>query len=958
LKLFVYLLLLSGSATFRISAEPLFEKLSPSATGAEFVHAFEEDHEKAFLYHSGFAVSGICLGDVNGDERLDLYLVSGPGANRLFLSDDSPGISFRPHDDAGLAGGGRWGSGASLVDIDNDGDLDLYQCNYDAPNQLFLNDGSATFTELEGAAGLGVVDASMAASFADVDNDGDLDMFLLCNRYYRPEGRPERPPFRAVEGEPVILEAYQKYYHILPKPGGGYKVDDYGREDYFFLNVGPGEDGLPRFEDFSAESGLKKKGFGLSCVWWDFDTDGDLDLFVANDFTVADRLFRNEGVDQAGVPIFVDVIADHFPSITWSSMGSDCADVNRDGLPDLLSVDMSATSHFKAKLNMGELSPAHRQLMGTGTPRQAMRNHLFLNNGTRMFSEGAWAMGVASSDWSWAAKFGDLDNDGWQDLFIANGIARNFTNADRAAELGDLALARIGNTEWDLFKDGEAMLEKNLAFQNLGGKKFNKRPDWGLGLLGMSYSAAMGDLDDDGDIDLVVSDLGQNVKIYQNQNDSGGSLRIRLVGAQSNRMGIGARVVVSDSDGVAHTRWMNPWTGFQSQDDMTLHFGLGASTAKTVAVTWPSGSYQEVLVDAGTRELTIAELGRSPAPPEAAFPARFVRAEAPDFIHQERDFDDFIRQPLLPGKLSQEGPGLACGDVDGDGDLDLYIGGANRQEGALFINDRGRFTKSPQESFGALSKYADENAALFFDADSDGDLDLLVVTGGTEYEADSPIYHDHLYLNQGEDGEVRFVKAADGAFPKLKDSGSCVAAADYDADGDIDLFIGARSIPGKYPLAPHSRLLENQSSGGEIKFVDATPEGLERPGLVTGAAWADFDRDADPDLVLSLDWGAVMIFQNEQGQLNDISRSAGTSDLLGWWRCVHVVDVDGDGLPDIVAGNAGINTKYKSPSAAHPALLYYGDMDGSGEARIVEAKLSGGGGDKDRDRPLPVRGRS
>ena len=949
MKQIVFYLLLIQLASSAPEANLLFRQCPVEQTGVDFKHPFDQTHPMAFLYHSGYAVGGICLGDVNGDGKQDIYLVNGPGENKLYFQGE--GGRFEKSKIDLIKGTDQWGTGASLVDIDNDGDLDLYQCNYDAPNQLFLNDGRGKFVELKGAAGLAIRDGSMTASFADIDNDGDLDMFLLCNRYYLPEGRPASPPYTMKGGVPVVTAEYQKYLKITLTDRGNYEVDDYGRADYLFLNEGIDVQGLPRFKDISHVSGVRMEGFGLSSVWWDFDSDGDLDLYVANDFTAEDRLFRNDGVNAKGLPRFTNVIADYFPHISWSSMGSDVADLNQDGLPDLMSLDMSATTHFKAKSNMGELSDPHRKLLETGLPRQSMMNHLFFNSNSGMFKESAIASGVSSSDWSWTVKFGDLDNDGYQDVFIANGMSRNFTDADRSSAIGDLQKARIGHSLWDIVKDGPPMREKNLVYQNLDGKKFNKRPDWGLGLLGMSYSSVMGDLDNDGDLDLVVSDLGEQTKIFINEAATGNNLRVGLIGTKSNRMGIGARVIVTDENGIRRTRWMNPWTGFQSQNDSVLHFGLGKSKPVKLEVHWPSGIYQNVPLD-GSKFLSVTEKEMGIRPAETKMKSDFVKAKAPDFQHKEKEYDDFKRQPLLPQKLSQLGPCLAKGDIDGDGDEDFFVGGAQNQAGALFLNEAGKFSQSKQVEFNGLAKYAEDSAAVMFDADGDGDLDLLVVTGSTEYEPDDTLYKDRLYLNTIKEGKPHLEPAPDGAFPFLLDSGSCVAAADYDADGDIDLFIGSRSIPGKYPLVPVSRLIRNDSAVGVVKFTDVTEKNLAVNRMVTDAAWADIDQDGDPDLCVATDWGPVTIYQNNQGKLENVSAPAGTSAYSGWWRSIHAVDVDGDGDLDLVAGNTGTNTKYKQPLDKYPAMLYYGDLDGSGKSRIVEAKMQ-----KEKDRPLPVRGR-
>ncbi len=935
--------------------ESLFQEIPSSTSGLDYTHHYDEDHPQNYLNYSGSIIGAICIGDVNGDKLPDIYLSGAAGENALYINQG--GLKFSPKKlPAKLTGKESWGTGAALVDIDNDGDLDIYQCNHDQANQLFLNNGKGEFTELEGAAGLDAADSSLMPNFADVDNDGDLDMYLVCNENHSPTGRPTKMPVVTKDGVPRVLTEYEKHFKIKVNDKGAYTITEYGRNDYLFLNQGKDTKGALQFEDVSIESGISIEGHGLSSVWWDYDSDGDLDLYVANDFDEPDRLFRNEGVNSHGVPIFKNVIDQVFPHTSWSSMGSDVADINHDGLPDLFSVEMAATTHYKSKTSMGALTPKRIKVLTSSAPHQYMRNHLQVNTGMGFFQETANASGLSSSNWSWTAKFGDLDQDGFQDIFVSNGMARDFSNADFEVAGGNLEKARIGNTLWDLFKNTPPRPEKNIVYQNLDGKKFKKRADWGLGLLGMSYSSAMADLDNDGDLDIVVSDLGKQTKIYRNNGSQGKSVRISLQGTESNRMGIGAKVVITDDKGIKRTRWMNPWTGFQSQNGSLLHFGLGDAEVKKIEVFWPSGIYQTVAV---SKDAVINVVEKGPKHPSQQSDAkteiktRFSHSKAPDFTHKDELFDDFKLQPLLPQKLSQIGPCLAKGDIDGDGDIDFFVGGAKNHAGAVFINDKGTFTKSKQAALSeGLSEFAEDTAALMFDADGDGDLDLLVVSGSNEYELGDILYSDRLYLNTITDGKATFTPAPDGAFPYLADSGSCVVASDYDADGDLDLFIGSRSIPGKYPTSPVSRLIRNDSAGSKVKFTDITEGTINIDHMVTDALWADLNNDGKPDLAVATDWGPVKVFINKDGKLIDSSDTAGTSTLRGWWRSIHAADIDGDGDLDLIAGNSGVNTKYKSISDKYPAILYYGDLDGSGKSRIAEAKIQKGKG-----RPLPVRGR-
>ena len=926
----------------REEGAPLFEKLAPAQTGVDFSHRMAMNHPLSRLNSSGFVCGGVCIGDFNGDGRPDLFLANGPDKNGLFLQRDE----FRFEDvtqQAGVDGGDAWGCGAAAADFDGDGDLDLYVCNYDAPNQLFVNDGTGTkFTDEAESRGLAMIDASLTPSFVDHDRDGDLDLFVVTYRYYRPGGRPAKKPIVMRNGRPKILAEFEKYYDLRQVGPSNWTVDTCGRPDRLFRNDGSG-----RFTDVSESAGITEKGHGLSATWWDHDRDGWPDLYVANDFTDPEHLYRNNGDGT-----FTDVLEQAMPYTSWSSMGADCADLNNDGLLDLFVADMAATTHYKSKVTMGDMGD-RRWFLENAWPRQIMRNNLFLNTGTPRFMEAAFLCGLAGTDWSWAVKLADLDNDSRVDVYVTNGASRMITDADITVTPQML----VGKTEWELWKEQPTMKEVNLAFRNKGNLQFEQTAKpWGLAHEGMSYAAAYGDLDGDGDLDLVVTNIDEPTSIYRNLGHEGHRVIVRLVGAGGNRDGLGATIEIESQAG-KQIRLANPMTGFLSCNDSAVHFGLGqADTIDTLRVRWPSGKVQTFNDLAADHRYTITEPSGGQAP-EPAKPSEtktlfteVSQSVGLAFEHSEKPYDDYARQPLLPGKLSQLGGSLAWGDADGDGDHDLFVGGAAGQAGVVFLRQPdGTFQPSAvaQPALKA-DQAAEDMAALWLDADRDGDFDLLVTSGGVECEPGAAILADRLYLNDGRGGLSR---ADASVFPPASESSSTAVAGDLDADGDLDLFIGSRSIPGQYPETPRSRLLRND--GG--RFVDVTSDvapGLARVGLVTSALWSDANGDGRQDLLVTLEWGPVALFLNTGGQLADATKQAGLADRLGWWNSVTGVDLDHDGDMDYIAMNVGLNTKYGTPSAKKPSLRYYGDMEDNGRKRLIEAKRDKKGG------LVPVRGKS
>ncbi|MDG2125912.1 MAG: VCBS repeat-containing protein, partial [Verrucomicrobiales bacterium] len=710
-----------------------------------------------------------------------------------------------------------------------------------------------------------------------------------------------------------------------------WEVNNVGAPDMLLRNDG----GV--FRDVSREVGIiEDKWQGNGAMWCDFNNDGWQDLYVGNDFEDPDLLYRNNGNGT-----FSEVAKEVFAHVTWFSMGSDTADVNNDGLADLLSLDMAATTHYKSKTTMGAMGTS-TFFMETAEPLQYMHNCLQLGTGAGRFLEVARQAGVANSDWSWAAKFGDMDNDGWVDLFVSNGMTRNFNDSDHPLDMEKL----VGAAEWDQYEGQPARPETNQAYRNLGSgvAGFEDVAEaWGLAHHGMSYGAAWCDLEGDGDLDLVVSNLEEPPGVFMNRGQVGNWLGVRLEGKGVNRAGLGARVEIETASG-KQMRDFNPMRGFSSTDQPLVHFGLGEAMAvEKMTVWWPDGEVQELLGVKGNRVVEIEQDSSRLVPGEERGERLFVRGDGVlrGVWHWEEPFPDFKHQPLLPNSLSRSGPGMACGDVDGDGVDEIFVGAGAGQVGWLVKrNGAGRWVG---ESFaaGEAERGSEDMGAVFFDADGDGDKDLYVVSGSVEAPPGHAVFQDRMYVN---DGEGRFVRNA-GAVPEEGDSGSVVAAADYDRDGDVDLFVGGRSVPGAYPVTPVSHLWRNSGKG---IFEEAAGDGLAKVGLVTSALWSDVDGDGWVDLLVACEWGAVRLLRNVEGTLEDATESAGLAGLTGWWNGICGADFDGDGDVDYVVTSFGRNTKYHA-SAGSPAVIYYGDFDGTGKRHLVEVENEAG-------RLLPMRG--
>jgi len=928
--------------------ERRFQFLPSQRTGIEFTN-----HSRDSAEGLQFIGSGVAIGDYDNDGLPDVFLTRQGDAGRLYrnLGD------FRFEDVTArvkIDTEGMWSTGATFVDVNGDGRLDLYISGYMHSNRLYINTGDA-FDEQAARYRLDYNGATVSASFADYDRDGDLDVYLLTHKTPEddmPRGSPvlRRPGLRA-----EIKPGFRKFRYLEQQPNGKWIPVPAGQSDRLLRNDGA------EFTDVTGQSGIERLPYiGLSANWWDYNDDGWPDLYVANDFMGPDHLYLNSGPDSAGKPTFTDVIAESIPHTPWFSMGSDYGDINNDGLMDYLATDMAGTSHYRDKLSMGSMSgPESRAwFLNWPTPPQYMRNALYVNTGTSRFMESAFLSGLARTDWTWTIRLADFDNDGRLDAYFTNGMSRDWFNGDilekeranQAKHRSDPT--RYGPNPWITFwsRQDPYPLE-NLSYRNLGNLEFEDTSHaWGLDHFGISTGAATGDLDGDGDLDLVVNGFDEPVRVYRNDLAEGHAVVFELEGRAHNRQALGARLEMELNGEVGlQTRYVGAGRGFMSSSDTLVHFGTGThTTIDRLTVRWPSGVEESFVDLAANRKYTLTEpsSGSVSSKPREARSTWFQRAETAlaNLSLQEQPYDDFERQPLLPNKYSQLGPAVAWGDIDADGDLDAYVGRPKGAPKEILINEGGnRFRFATPDVFDDALLYEDMGA-LWLDVDGDGDLDLYVVSGGVEAEPGDASFQDRLYLNEGKN---QFSDGTEQWLPQLTNSGGVAAAADFDRNGTVDIFIGGRIVPGQFPTAPQSVLLVND--GSQFSVADSEVVGnLQSAGMVTGAVWTDTNDDGWPDLVATYEWGPVRLFQNNQGRFEDITSRIGLDERTGWFNSVAAGDVDNDGDTDYFVGNFGLNTKYH-PEPDKPELLFYGDFDGSGNKNIVEAKF-------EDDVSLPHRG--
>ncbi|HUG41319.1 MAG TPA: VCBS repeat-containing protein [Longimicrobiales bacterium] len=900
---------------------PLFTMLPSSYTGVDFANRLVDTRElNVFTYRNYYNGGGVALGDLTGDGLPELVLTSNLDGPRLYLNEGN--FRFRDvTEKAGLEGRGAWATGVTLADVNGDGLLDIYVCyagraaGEDRANELYIHqglnaDGVPTFRESAGAYGIADEGYSTHAVFFDYDRDGDLDLYVVNN-----------------SPRPVSSFGLQNTRRLRHQAGG----------DRLYRN----DDG--QFVDVSEQAGIfgSEIGFGLGVAVGDLNGDGWPDIYVSNDFFERDYLYINQ---QDGT--FAEVLSEQMPSISLSSMGLDLGDIDNDGRLDLYVTDMLPEDEYRLRtMTAFESWEEYQRKLKNGYHHQFTRNTLQLNNGNGTFSEIGQLAGVARTDWSWSALLADLDQDGYVDIHVTNGIPRDLTSRDYLAHLAsDATLASaLQERNVDFLRLVGEMASTplpNYAFRNNGDLTFSRPgPSWGLESVGFSNGAAYGDLDGDGALDLVVNNLNRESSIYRNNaravNDHR-YLQIALEGSGANRFAVGAKVTLRAGSRLFVQELM-PSRGFQSSVDYVLTFGIGTlDTLDSVTVEWPDGrrsvlrsvaADQRVTVRQADAEVAVVEtdVAETESVAAGARPV-FTRTAVPglDIPHRENAFADFSREPLIPKLLSTEGPYMAVADVNGDGLEDVFLGGAKDQPGQLLLQGPdGAFTPSSADVF-ARDRVAEDLGAVFFDADGDGAPDLYVVSGGSEFSDMAPALHDRLYLNDGRGG----FRKAEGALPARSISGSRVTATDFDGDGHLDLFVGGRVIPWRYGLDPASALLRNDGTG---RFTDVTrriaPE-LERVGMVTDALWQDVDGDGRPDLVVVGEWMPVTIFRNTGERLVRLN-VPGLERSHGWWNRIIAADLDGDGHTDFVLGNLGLNTRLRA-TPERPVTMHVGDFDRNG----------------------------
>lgn len=905
-----------------IDSEPtLFTLLPPDSTGIRFVNRVENQKNfNIFKYRNFYNGGGVAIGDINNDSLPDIYLTGNMEPNRLFLNKGN--FQFEDiTEKAGVAGDKPWSTGVVMADVNADGLLDIYVSNAgnmegnNHDNDLYINNGDLTFSEKAAEYNLAKTGFSTHASFFDYDKDGDLDAYILNN-----SNIPVSSLGYAAQRE-VRAQDWEKVPHIFRGVGDMLLRNDNGK-----------------FVDVSEESGIYGSliGFGLGVMVTDINNDLYPDIYVSNDFYERDYLYIN---NQDGT--FTESIKDWTSHLSLSAMGIDMGDINNDGHQEIFITDMLPEAEQRVKSVMEfEGYNVFKLKQEKDFYQQYIQNTLQLNNGNGSFSEIAYFSGVDATDWSWAGLMFDMDNDGYRDIFVTNGINHDLTDLDFVDFFANEIIQKMALTGRkesidSIINKMPVKPQPNYAYRNKGDLTFeNANKKWGFELPSMSNGAAYGDLDQDGDLDLVVNNVNMEAFVYRNNSDqmsSNNYLKIKLKGSDQNPFAVGTKVTAY-TNGQVYTQELMPSRGFQSSMDYEILFGLGkVEQLDSLRVIWPDDRTQYFSNLSANKTLRLRQ-------DEASDNYLLAHRNKPQTLlrelkgskliaHQENNYNDFDYEGLIYKLLSQEGPALAVADVDGDGNEDVFIGGAKGQAGMLYRHvGNGNLQPKDQEVFRKDASFED-TAAEFFDADGDGDQDLLIASGGNQV-GEEATYRPRLYLNNG---NGRFTRSAN-ELPSVNKNASVVATHDFDGDGDIDVFIGSRSVVGTYGVDPEQLFLENMGDGNFRNSTERLAYDLRSAGMVTDAIWTDLDGDGKKDLVTVADWGSPRILRNNGRRLSHMPSQLDS--LHGWWNTLTATDLDGDGDQDLILGNQGKNLHY-SPTPGAPMKMWINDYDNNGTIEQV-----------------------